>query len=327
MSTETYTRPTAMETPQIDPIGVPEGTSRPASAVAAERLREATTATARMPRAAMVTAASGLVLVIALAMMPWFQQQSLEGAPATSINGLGASHLRGLVMLACGLIPVAAFGLRAAGVQLGGRLLNWRIVASCGAGAFLLILWTAVAPPVLSISGVVGGIASELGASSVVNGITAAVGAGATPSSGLYIALIASLGVCFGGQFLAGGPYAAATTTTPAGAFRKAFDVLHTRGEQSALAPLITGPASVVLAVLGCIGHDSTLIAFGFLVSIATTVLAVSARGRLLAGGEELAPVARKQMGFAFAPLFLVLIVVAFAVVSVDHTASLITSL
>jgi hypothetical protein len=327
MSTQTYTRPATIEIPQLAPTGASERASGSVGASASERLRDATAAAAKMPRAAMVTAASGLVLVIALAMMPWFQQQSLEGAPATSINGLGASHLRGLVMLACGLLPVAAFGLRAAGVQLGGRLLNWRIVAACGAGAFLLILWTAVAPPVLSVSGVVGGIASALGASSVVNGITAVVGAGATPSGGLYIALIASLGVCFGGQFLEGGPYAAATGTTPAGRFRKAFDVLHARGEHSALAPLVTGPASIVLAVLGCIGHDSALVAFGFLVAIATTVLAVSGRGRLLAGGEELAPVARKQLGLAFAPVFLVVIVVAFAVVSVSHTASLITSL
>jgi hypothetical protein len=331
MSTETYTRPVTIEIPQMPPVGAPQHGARTAGASAgsgaAERLREATAAATRLPRSAMATAAGGLLLVIALT-MPWFHLASLESGQAGTVSGFASSHLRGLVMLACGLVPVAAFGLRAAGVGLGGRLSGWTLVTACGFVALMLTVWAALTPPeVLSSSGIANGIAAELGAGGLVGGIASAVGEGATPASGLYLSLLASLGVCVGGQFLAGGPYAAATATTKAGATRRAVDALRARGDHFAIAPLFTAPAATVLALLGCVGHDGDLVGLGFLVAIATTVLAIGARGRLKDGSEELAPVARKQLGLAFTPLMLILIVVGFAVVSVSHTASLFTTL
>lgn len=280
----------------------------------------------QIPRAAMATAASGLLLVIALT-MPWFHLTSLESGQASSLSGFASAHLRALVVLACGLIPVAAFGLHAVGAGLGRRLSGRTLVTACGFVAFMLTVWAALTPPeMLSSSGIANGVASELGAGSVVGGIASAVGDGATPASGLYLALIASLGVCVGGQFLAGGAYAAATPTTETGAIRRAVDALRARGDHFAIAPLITAPAATALALLGCIGHSGDLVGLGFLVSIATTVLAIGARGRLKDGGEELAPLARKQLGLALTPVVLIAVVVAFAVVSLGHTASLFTT-
>jgi hypothetical protein len=303
-----------------------QGASAPHASAAgtSERLRDAAALAGSMPRAVIATGASGLLMVLALVMMPWFHQASLEGGPASSIGGLSASHFKGLLILACGLLPASTLGLRFAHIQLGERLSRSSVVSVAGGCAVLLVTWVGLTPPeVLSGGGLVNGLASALG----VGGIAGVLAGGAAPAAGVYVALIAAVGVCVGAQFMPGGPLAGARGGVPAGQLRAAVDILRTEGGTASFAPLVTGPMSLVLGIVGSIAGQSAFIVLGFLMAVATTVLALAARERLRAGGEELAPLARRQRLLAWAPAFLVIVVVVLSAIAVGHTAGQIASI
>ncbi len=297
---------------------------RSSAAGTSDRLRDVATVAGSMPRAVIATGVSGLLLVLALVTMPWFHQASLEGGPAGSIGGLSASHFKGLLILACGLLPVSMLGLRFAGLQLGERLSHWRVVSFAGGCAVLLVTWVGLTPPeVLSGGGLANGLASALG----VGGIASVLAGGAAPAAGVYLALVAAAGVCVGAQFMPGGPLAGARDEAPAGSLRGAVDILRANGETASFAALASGPISLMLAIIGSVAGQSAFIVLGFLTAVATTVLALAARGRLLGGGEDFAALARRQRVLAWAPVFLAIVVVVLAAIAVGHTAGQIANI
>lgn len=324
MNTTTHTATVTLNTAQVTPGQQDTPASGPSGAGASDRLRDAAALAGSMPRAVIATGASGLLLLVALVMLPWFHEASLEGGAAGSMGGFSASHFKGLLILACGLLPVSMLGLRMAGIQLGWRLARWSVMSIAGFCGVMLVSWMALTPPeVLSGGGVVNNVATALG----VGGIASVVGGGTAPAAGVYLALIAAFGMCVGAQFLTGGPLADATSQAPAGELRVAIDSLRANGEASRFAALATGPLSLLLGIIGSIAGQSGFIVLGFLTAVATTVLALGARGRLMAGGQKFAALARRQRVLAWMPAFLIIIVVALSAIAVGHTAGQIASI
>lgn len=256
------------------------------------------------PAAPAATVASAALLLLSL-VLPWFHQAPLGNA----VSGFAAGHLKALGILACAVVPVIPIALGLLGRSGSKGFSRWTVTTSAGLLAVLLTTWLAVSPPpMLADAGPLNGIAEVV------------VGTGATQAAGIYVALVASMGLAIAGMFLSGAPLAAATANSPAGRLRVAIERARRADDNAVLASLSLALASTAFSLVGLIAAHASIVLLGISGTVIAAVLARGVRKRAKAAEGEHADLARAANLVVWLPLALTAVVIVISALSVGHT-------